>query len=192
MIVSPIIVKDLQLTINYPDVDCILYRNLVNNLNKGVINCLENILKDIKLINKNNNHIKDIYSYAYVNILERYYWYLLHIDNYILYNEYLDKLIVQHKININDFNNNIQTETIIKTKKKSYNTRKNVYVKHIVRNIFTGAVEYEYINHKTEDKIISDNPNLLETLNAKPKKEKKKTYTSIPLSSMTFSFTKNK
>ena len=62
-----------------------------------------------------------------------------------------------------------------------------------MKDIFTGKETYIYENLRTLEKINVDNPNLLEELNApKKKKVKKKKEVGVPISSMTFSFKKEK
>ena len=65
--------------------------------------------------------------------------------------------------------------------------------KYTTKDIFTGKETYIYENLRTLEKINSNNPNLLEELDApKKKKVKKKKEVGVPISSMTFSFKKEK
>ena len=69
----------------------------------------------------------------------------------------------------------------------------NKFIKYTTKDIFTEKETYIYENLRTLEKINSNNPNLLEELNTpKKKKIKKKKEVGVPISSMTFSFKKEK
>ena len=60
--------------------------------------------------------------------------------------------------------------------------------------MFTNKKVYIYENARTKEKIESNNPDLLDELNAPKKKERKKSIkikeVGVPISAMTFSFKK--
>lgn len=88
---------------------------------------------------------------------------LLHMDNIIFDNKYFKELKQQEEIN--------------KNKKKNKTKKKKGWIKQITKDMFTGEEIYMYTNLKTGEIIKDTNPNLLETLNAKPVKKKvKKVY----------------
>lgn len=107
---------------------------------------------------------------------------LLRINNPFDYNETLRRIIDVHKENIiiYDSFNNISKPTKVKKSKL-----KNKFYRQEQPDIF-GKIKYIYINPKTNEQFESDNPNLLDELN-KPKRRIK---TTVPISSMTFSFKK--
>lgn len=185
------LIVENNILINYPDIDAIKWRNFSDELNKNLYKAIEDRIKYINISIYDNPCIKDINSYHYVHTLEDLYWFLLHINNPFIYNYYFNLIINIHKQNIYDFNNQIPIEEIKKTKKNS-NTKQrkiaNKYKLTVVRNIFTGETEYEYYNPVTEDKIISDNPNLLSELNTKKKKEKKVKSKVINMNNICISF----
>lgn len=200
MIVSPIVVNQLQLQINYPNIDFLEWKYYNNGL-KDIYAELNYILKSIDLkrlyndkrLKKNNDY--KLNGYFYNKSLEQYYWYLLHIDNVFIYNKYLDKLIKLHKQNI-EYTNIIENEvnTKLNTTKKTVNKKakpKNQYYKETKVDMFTGNERYTYYNPVTKDEFESDNPDLLDELNSKPKKSKTKNE-GVPLSHMTYSFNINK
>ena len=85
-------------------------------------------------------------------------------------------------------------QTIVKQYPKSKRKLpENKFIKYTTIDIFTGKETYIYENLRTLEKINVDNPNLLEELNApKKKKVEKKKEVGVPISSMTFSFKKEK
>ena len=110
------------------------------------------------------------------------------------YNQYFDKLINCHIDNIlfevmNDF-----VQAPVKPYPKIKNKLpENKFIKYTTKDIFTGKETYIYENLRTLEKISSNNPNVLEELDApKKKKVKKKKEVGVPISSMTFSFKKEK
>lgn len=127
-------------------------------------------------------------SYTYELRIKEYYYFLLKIKNQFLYNEYLDKLIDQTNKNIN-FNYNNMLKTPSKPKKEvKKKVVKNEFVKQTTTDLFTGTTTYQYVNYKTNEIITSEDPNLLDSLNSKPKKEKKSKIVSM--NSITFNFNK--
>ena len=123
-----------------------------------------NIIKFIKLLNK--------------------------IPGYSIYNEYIDKLINRHIENILfEFNNPIVKKKPTNSKKQK--SKPNKWIKAVTNDIFTGEERYIYENLKTRELITSNNPNLLEELNAPKQRKKKETKpTVISTEGIIFNFKK--
>ena len=169
---------DININTNYENYDGIKYYNYENLLQTPVKETLDNILAELdcsklcagKIIIPTNSFRYDELIETYIRIIFR-----IPIYNYILYNEYVEKLLNRHNENL-EFENNFKPEvkkiTKTKGKKVSKNKVPNVYVRTETHNLFTGELEYDYTNFATGDSFISSNPNLLEQLNS-PKKRKK-------------------
>lgn len=158
-----------------------------------------------------NTYLKDLdvskkYIYGEVNMtktprytynIELYCKYLVKFSNQLYYNAYLDKLIKQHLNNIeyeeetkeekgrkdnrSNKRNTNKHDSILKVSKR----RVNKFHKLVTTDISTGKEKFIYVNEKTQEKVESDNPNLLEELNVRKTK-----HNPVPLSAMTFSFKK--
>ena len=213
---QPIVLNPFNLRIEYPHIDYIDWKYYNNNL-KDVNATLDGILNDIDLRKiyyrqkSNKSIITDTKSYFYTNKLKQFYYYLLHVYDPFKYNEYLNKLIELHTQNL-EYDELINKKVNTKEKKESNNTRKrkskNRYYREVKVDMFTGKEMYTYYNPVTKDEIISEDPDMLKDLNAKPTraprastKAKESTATTVakvkpggkvPLSHMTFSFAKKK
>ena len=99
---------------------------------------------------------------------------------YSIYNEYIDKFINLHENNIKfEFENPIVKKKPTKAKKEK--DKPNKWTKAVTNDIFTGEERYIYENIRTGELITSSNPDLLDTLNAPKKKEKKTKVVSTDL-----------
>lgn len=100
---------------------------------------------------------------------------------YATYNKYLDILNKVHQWNVDFDKDFIRTEDTVKRPKgaKRKAKPKDVYIRMVTTNLFTGEPTYEYINYRRNDVIKSDNPNLLDELNANLKKQKQKQINTI-------------
>lgn len=121
-----------------------------------------------------------------------FYYYLLKLNNQLLYNHYINKLCQREYNNIifeleNPYRVK-QEKSKIKTKTKK--TIPNRFVKAVTKDLFTGEEVYVYENLKTGEIIKSKNPDLLNELNSPKKKEKKQKpkVASVAFEAMTFSF----
>ena len=147
------------------------YLYLLNN--KSIYDILNDYLKDLDCtrIFKSGRPMMIEYP-QYKIIMAEYIRFLNKISSFIIYNEYIDKLIQRHIDNILfEFNNPI-------VKKKPTNSKKqkikpNKWVRLETDDLFTGERKYIYENLKTGETITSGNPNLLETFNNSKKKVKK-------------------
>lgn len=122
-------------------------------------------------------------SFTYDNKLSIYYFYLVKVNNQIIYNNYIDKLIKVHINNLEFENNNIHINQNIVVKHKRNKNTKNKYIKHTTKDLITGEITYHYGNDRLGKEIISTNPNLSDNLNNKQHRR-----AGVPISAMTFSF----
>ena len=128
-----------------------------------------------------------INSQRYKNALSDIYYYINKLENNLVHNDFITKIIDFHKNNIiieaTRYNNLKKPET----KKSKSKSKPNKFVRQITKDMFTGEVIYVYTNLKTGETIKSTDGNKLEELNAK-KKTKKEKYVGVPMSAMTFKF----
>lgn len=183
------------LVCNYPNIDNSKYNTYIDKINNYDINYL--IKEEIKNLSYKNpiypTNIKCYDTYFYSKSLSNFYFYLLKINNPIIYNKYIDDVIKTHIENI-VYYDNLEKENKSKLVNKVLKSKKKVpkgFVKEYSRNVFTGEYIYIYKNYKTGETIESDNPNLLDELN-KPKVKVKSKVVSVSLDAMTFSFSKKK
>lgn len=192
-----------EYSIKYPTVDYRFFRELMIFKNDhDICLILNNILLELDCTQMfDDKQVLSTGTLVYDTLSSKYYYYMLHFDNQYKYNSYLDRYINNHFKNV-CFENHLAT--IVKAK-ASLNTPKtpkpkrtvknNKYVKQTTTDLFTGKETYIYskvVNGITET-IQSDDPNLLDSLNAKPikpKKEKARKGGAVPFSAMTFNFTK--
>lgn len=182
-----------KLEIKYPVVDYCYWKRIQNFSNDDdICNILEKLLNDLNCTNEYSCGRSCMTTFPIYNTyLSDYYFYLIKIDNQVLYNKYLDKLIQRHIYNIL-YEYKYPYVTPAKVKKKKLPP--NQFFKQVTHDLFTGEVIYVYFNPRTKEEITSSNPNMLEELNATKKKERKKTIKvkggSVPISAMTFTFKK--
>lgn len=130
----------------------------------------------------------------YNSFMNDYYYYLLKLDNYIIYNKYLDILINRHIQNIIfEYDHPYVPKQV---GKKKHNSKKrtipNKFIKQESIDMFTGEKKYFYTNPKTGEEYESSNPDFLSELKQRKKKEKTSKRGAVPISAMTFNFKKNK
>lgn len=165
---------------NYPNQDINEYDVWIRSIECwGLMKYMYYILDDldcsvITYRNMRKIHTKD---YLYSKLINRYNKCLTRIKDPIKYNFMAELLEKRHKDNLEFEENNPEIiEEIPKTKKQAKErkkTPKNIWVKDESKDLFENKPKYIYSNLKTGECIVSDNPNLLDELNAKPKKEKK-------------------
>lgn len=187
---------NIIIKIEYPNIEYNDWKRTKEfNTDNDICNILNNILNNLncKRIYEGKRVIMTTYP-VYQMFINEYYYYLIKINNQFVYNEYFDKLINCHIDNILFEITDNTMQTIVKQYPKSKRKLpENKFVKYTTIDIFTGKETYIYENLRILEKINSDNPNLLEELNAsKKKKVKKKKEIGVPISSMTFSFKKEK
>lgn len=128
-----------------------------------------------------------INSQRYKNALSDIYYYINKLENILIQNDYITKIIDFHKNNIiieATRYNNLKKPEIKKSKSKG---KPNKFVRQVTKDIFTGETVYVYTNLKTGETIKSTDGNKLDELNAKKKAKKEKT-SYVPMSAMTFKF----
>lgn len=186
------------LLVDYPNVDYLFWLNWQNIPNEGAI-----IFYLEQLLNLELNCAK-LYKGVpimstkfpmYHQYLQRYVWLLLKLRNQFIYNKYIDKLIEFHNKNIiiEKERDIIITESIPSKKKiVRKNQIPNKWYRAITQDLYTGEDIYIYENMRTKESFTSKDSNLLETLNAPKKKEKKikSKVIGVPMEAMTFNFKK--
>lgn len=187
---------NIIIKIEYPNIEYNDWKRTKEfNTDNDVCNILDKILANLncKRVYEGKRVIMTTYP-VYQMFINEYYYYLIKINNQFVYNKYFDKLINCHIDNILFEITDNATQTIVKQYPKSKRKLpENKFIKYTTIDIFTGKETYIYENLRTLEKINVDNPNLLEELNApKKKKVKKKKEVGVPISSMTFSFKKEK
>ena len=180
----------LNITIdrNYHNYDGISYYSYEHLLHTPVKKALDNILSDIDATKLyKGKQIIPTNCWRYEDLVERYIRLLFTIPlyDYVLYNNYVDLLLQRHKDNLDFEALYKEPQPVTKSKAKTSKKKKvpNMYVRSETHNVFTGEVMYDYTNFATGDSFVSDNPNLLDELNApkKKKKEPKKDFGKIIL-----------
>lgn len=128
-----------------------------------------------------------INSQRYKNALSDIYYYINKLENNLVHNDFITKIIDFHKNNIiieaTRYNNLKKPET----KKFKSKAKPNKFVRQVTKDMFTGEVIYVYTNLKTGETIKSADGNKLDELNAK-KKAKREKSVGVPMSAMTFKF----
>jgi len=185
------------LIIKYPDVNYSYWKMLKPYSNDDELTrIITRIGEDLDIAREwdgkrlwGTNHM--MYNYD----VSLYYYYLLHIEDQELYNFYFDCLITRHRDNVQfELDNPILEEAIIeKSKAVAKKTLPNKFIRQVTTDMFTNEEIYIYSNSKTGETITSTDPNKLDELNSKPKKEKKvkqSKVVSVPMEAMKFSFKK--
>ena len=196
--VNPINNKEEQLYIKEFELDYYKFKHLKEYSNDDdIINILEDIINSLDCTIEYDCGRKCMTTYPiYNNYISEYFYYVIKLVNQYLYNNYIDKLIKRHIDNvIFEYKHPyiISTKNV-KTKTKKNKRPPNKFVKQVTHDLFTGKEVYTYFNPRTKESINSNNPNLLDELNASKKKERKKSIkikeVGVPISAMTFSFKK--
>lgn len=194
--VNPFTDEINYLEVQYPIIDYGKFKRLHEyNNDSDLIKILDNILKDLDCTKEYNGIRFRTTTYPiYSMFLSDYYFYVNKIVNQFIYNEYIDKLIKRHIDNI-VFEHDNPYIINTKTNKKKKKSPPNKFVKYTTKDMFTNKSKYVYCNYKTDEQVESDNPDLLDKLNAKISKRKqtsKRKQIGVPLSAMTFNFKKKK
>lgn len=194
--INPFTLTDDVLHINRPNVDAFYWYNSINcKTDKDIVKVLDDVLTKLDCTKEyecGRPMMTTLFNYT--NTMNDYYYYLLKLVNYIIYNTYLDKLIQRHIDNVLfEYEHPYVPKQVGKKRRNSKKrTIKNEFVRHKTFDLFTGKEKYIYNNDKTGEEIESSNPNLLKELNAKNKKTKPKREHIVPMKFMTFSFDKKK
>ena len=176
---------EIKIDTSYSNYDAIQYYKFEYLLQTPVNSVLDGLLKELdSTVMCKNMQILPLSSWRYSDIVNKFIRILLRIPlyDYELYNKYVDLLYTRHKENVDFENLRIIPENNSATSGdkpvSSRNSRKrkipNKFIRTETHNLFTGALVYDYTNFATGESFISDNPNLLEELNAPKKKVKAK------------------
>lgn len=198
MYVSPINNQQEELKLEYPSIDYMKFKSIYEyNNDFDLINILDKILKKLDCTIEYSCGRTCVTTFPIYNMtLSEYYFYLIRINNQFIYNNYIDKLIKRH---IDNLIFEYEHPYIPPTNKKKVTSKKkklppNQFFKQVTHDLFTNKETYIYTNPRTKEEINSDNPNLLDELNAPKKRERKSSIKikrgGVPISAMTFSFKK--
>lgn len=194
--VNPITNQTNTININYPDVDYIYWRSVIDcKTDKDVIKVLEDKLNTLDCTKEYDCGRPMMTTYFnYNSVISDYFYYLYKLNNQLLYNEYINKFIDRHIENIVFEYEHPYLDKSAKKVTKRKKKPANKFIRYVTFDIFTNEKIYVYENLYTKEQIKSDNPNLLEELNAPKKKECKKSISTkkvgVPISAMTFNFKK--
>ena len=198
MFVNPITEQNSFLVVDYPKVDYMYWRSCIDVKNDNdIITILNDKLKDLDCTKEYSCGRPMMINYSsYTSTISNYCYYLYKLTNQIIYNTYINKLIDRHIKNI-VFEYEYPYVPPVSKKKSTTKKKKlppNKFFKQVTHDLFTGKEKYNYINPRTKEEINSDNPNMLDELNAPKKKERKKSIkikeVGVSISAMTFSFKK--
>ena len=198
MYVNPINNQEEELKLEYPSIDYMKFKSTYEyNNDSDLIVILDDIIKELDCTIEYDCGRPKVTTFPIYNMtLSKYYFYLSRITNQFIYNKYVDKVIKRH---INNLVFEYEHPYVPPVSKKKSTTKKkklppNKFFKQVTHDLFTGKEKYIYINPRTKEEINSDNPNMLDKLNASKKEERKKSIkikqTGVPISAMTFSFKK--
>ena len=186
--------NDIDFKIELPDVNHSFYLKIKEyHSDDDIIKIVDILVEDLDCtVLFDGRRLKTTSQLTYKDLLSNIYYYILRLKDQVKYNAYIDKMIDIHIANVEFERNWVEPlpPTKRKASTKSKRTPPNKYVRNETRDMFTGEVKYIYINRRTDEHIYSDDPNLLDTLNAKPKREKKVKSTAVPMASMMFTFKK--
>ena len=185
------------LTIKYPEVTYPYWKSLLPYYDDETLEIiLQNLIVslDCSIVFSGMRVIMTSHM-NYDMYVSRYYYYLLHLENQFKYNLYFNLLCIAHQENIDFEANNPIPEKPVQTKGRDFGKMKTQpkYIRQVTTDLITGKEVYKYIHKKTGEIITSEDPNLLETLGKRVKKEPKEKRTKvvpISLDSMVFSFKK--
>lgn len=196
--VNPITNQTNNININYPNVDYIYWKSVIDcKTDKDVIKVLEDKLNNLDCTKEYDCGRPMMTTYFnYNSVISDYFYYLYKLNNQLLYNEYINKFINRHIENIVFEYEHPYLDKSTKKVTKRKKTPANKFIKYVTFDIFTNEKIYVYENLYTKEQIKSNNPNLLEELNAPKKKERKKViknkHVGVPIEAMTFSFKREK
>lgn len=180
---NPIKNEDDVLNIYYREITPFIFKRIKDvKTDDDIIKILNDLLyTDLNVAKEKVAY--DTKSFTYDNKLSIYYFYLIKLNNQITYNNYIDKLIKVHINNLEYEVNNAHIKQNIIIKHKRNKNVKNKYIKHITKDLITNKTMYHYGNERLGKEIISDNPNLNDTLNNKSTRR-----AGVSMNAMTFSF----
>lgn len=161
------ITPKMSLKIDHLSMDYGRWRSLNTEENYNSLDSIfDGILRDLDCTREYTSGRPMMTSFSvYYNRLSEYMYWLLKLDNYEVYNMYLDKLIQRHIDNVIFENEHPYIKPVNKSSSKLSWCRQETI------DLFTGLTTYIYQNLKTGEYIRSDNPDLLKELNERKKKK---------------------
>jgi len=205
MIVTMKDVKDLivelsncSFTIKYPDVDYRLWKSFIPyDGDVDIMYILNEIFTRLDVsVEWGGKRLISTTNMTYNHDISLCYYYMLHIEDQDLYNNSFEALCDIHTNNIQfELDNPIVEEPVKQPKSKSRDfakmkARPKGFVKQVTKDMFSDKEVYIYSNSKTGEIIQSDNPDLLEELNAPKKKVKETKVVGVPMAAMQFTLKK--
>ena len=186
--------KTINVNIDIPNINYFDWQRFTDcRTDKDIIDVLNYYLKKLDCTIEYSSGRPMMTTYPIYEIHKgMFYYYLLKLNNQLLYNHYMNKLCQKEYNNIIfELENPYKVkQEKSKTKSKTKKTIPNKFVKAVTKDLFTGEEVYVYENLKTGEIIKSKNPDLLNELNSSKKKEKKQKtkVASVTFEAMTFSF----
>lgn len=194
--INPFTLTEDVLHIDRPNVDALYWNNSINcKTDKDIVKVLDDVLTKLDCTKEyecGRPMMTTLFNYT--NTMNDYYYYLLKLVNYIIYNTYLDKLIQRHIDNVLfEYEHPYAPRQVGKKRRNSKKRAiENKFKRRVTIDLFTGKPIYIYSNDKTGEEVKSSNPNLLKELNTKKKKTKPKREHITSMKFITFSFDKKK
>lgn len=112
-------------------------------------------------------------DWNYLKLIQKYYYIICklpqNLNAQIFFNKCVDYLLDRHIENLvfeqRDLTPEIMPKGLTKNSSGKFKA-KNRFYKSVTRDLFTNKVEYHFINPKTGEEIVSDNPDYGKILNA--------------------------
>lgn len=188
---NPITNEHSRLVIQYPMINYQEWKQTPDyNSDKDVTDILDKYLAYMDCTKEYSSGRPMMTIYPIYSIYSTFYfWFVIKIVNQFVYNQYINKLIKRHIDNLIFEYENPYIAHIKKPQRKPKRTKPNKFFKHTTIDMFTGEKIYYYDNPKTGEHIESKDDDKLKELNAR-KINKAIKKSTVPLSSMTFSFKK--
>lgn len=186
---NPITNEHSRLVISYPTIDYNEWKhNPKYSSDKDITDILDKYLLYMDCTKEYECGRPMMTTFPIYSIYASYYYYfIIKLVNQFTYNKYIDKLIKRHIDNIIFEHEHPYIAKVKKPQRKPKHNKPNKFFRQTTIDMFTGEKIYYYDNPKTGEHIESKDGNKLDELNMKTinKAIKKST---VPLSSMTFSF----
>lgn len=188
---NPITNEHSRLVIQYPIIDYSEWKRTPDyNSDKDITDILDKYLTYMDCTKEYDSGRPMMTTYPIYSIYGTFYFrFIIKLVNQFIYNQYINKLIKRHIDNLIFEYENPYIANIEKPKRKPKRAKPNKFFKQTTIDLFTGEKIYYYDNPKTGEHIESKDGDKLKELNAR-KINKAIKKSTVPLSSMTFSFKK--
>lgn len=188
---NPITNEHSRLVIQYPMINYQEWKQTPDcNNDKDITDILDKYLTYMDCTKEYSSGRPMMTTYPIYSIYSTFYfWFVIKLVNQFIYNQYINKLIKRHIDNLIFEHENPYIANIEKSKRKPKRAKPNKFFKQTTIDLFTGEKIYYYDNPKTGEHIESKDGDKLKELNAR-KINKAIKKSTVPLSSMTFSFKK--